>query len=335
MINLKLQCIVCSVFFILSNVAYAEQPKSVLSARELKDIVPKIKLAEEKLHNIKIESEAWVEIRTNINDPYDYWQRTPTYISSTAWFDLNHKDKARVDFHKEVLKWTNGPDPYLERSYSISFDGQHGKYIDNSAYHSGKVFHTKKYHVLSDVPHELSSGWYQKMIGISASLNFHFDGEPWGFSDYFQKAAEPNFALGNAELEFIYQKLNGTECVKMSAKGKRFQKSWWLDPACGFALLRHENTRIDKNGNEVVVDLVEVRKLDKIAENIWWPVEVYFVSSPAGVGNPWERVVYHATNVVANDPNFDNSIFTVPIPKGYSTDKAERKTVYTGNATGK
>jgi hypothetical protein len=335
MINVKLQYILCLTFLITLNVAYAEQPESVLSVKELKDIVPKIKVAEEKLHNIKIESEAWVEIKADINDPCDYWQRTPTYISSTAWFDLNHKDKARVDFHKEVLKWENGPAPYLERNYSISFDGQHGKYVDNSAYHSGKVFNTKKCRVLSDVPHELSSGWYQKMIGIKASLNFYFNGEPWGLSDYFQKAAEPNFAVENAKLDFVYHELRDAKCVKMSVIGGKFHKNWWFDPNRGFALLKYEDIRTDENGKETMFGSIDVTKLSEVAKGVWWPVEVYFINPPAGVGNPWERIVYHATNVVANAPNFDDSIFTVPTPEGYSTDKAERKEVYTGNATKK
>lgn len=333
MINVKLQYILCLTFLITLNVAYAEQPESILSAKELKDIVPKIRVAEEQMRNIKIESEAWVEIKANLNDPYDYWQRTPTYISSTAWFDLNHKDKARVDFHQEVIKWENGPAPYLERKYSVSFDGQQGKYINNSAYHSGKAVNINKYSISPGVPHELSSGWYQKMIGIKASSNFHFNSEPWGFSNYFQKAAEPNVAVENAKLDFVYQELRGAKCVKMSVKGEKFHKSWWLDPDRGFALLKHENIRTDKDGNEVMVGSIDVTKLSEVAKGVWWPMEVYFINAPAGVGNSWERIVYHATNVVANDPNFDDSIFTVPIPEGYSVDEAEYKTIYTGHAT--
>jgi len=328
MINLKLQCIVYSAFLIILSGVQAEQPKSTLSVEDIKYLAHEIKAAEKSLHNIKIESEAWVEEKADLSNSSEPWQRTPTYISSTAWFKGNREGKVRVDFHKEVLKWENGAAPHLEKNYSASFDGQYGRYIN-------------KYSVLPNAPHQLMSKWYQKMVGINASLNFHFSGEEESFSSLFQYAADPNFtpkigktdpnfAIKNTELEITFQDLRGVGCINISLKGKRFRESWWLDPNRGFALSKHENARTDKDGKEVIVDSIDVKKLDEVAKNIWWPVEVHFVSAPFGVGNPWKRIVYHATNVVANDPNFADSIFTVPIPKGYLSDNAEYKTVYTG-----
>lgn len=85
----------------------------------------------------------------------------------------------------------------------------------------------------------------------------------------------------------------------------------------------------------MIVNSIDVRKLDEVAENIWWPVEAYYISAGFGVGNPWKRIVYRATKVVANDHNFADSIFKVPIPEGYLVDEAEYKTVYTGKAVEK
>ena len=39
-----------------------------------------------------------------------------------------------------------------------------------------------------------------------------------------------------------------------------------------------------------------------------------------GDSHNYNRIVYRASNVVANDPNFDESIFTVPFPEGYLID---------------
>ena len=342
MIKLKLQCIVYSVFLIVLNSVQAERLKSTLSVEELKYLVPEIKAAEKRLHNIKIESEAWVEEKTDLSNPCEPWKRTPTYISSTAWFDGNREGRARVDFHKKVLKWEKGAAPYLESNYSASFDGKHGRYIKNSTSHSGKVFHINNYSVLPDAPHELRNEWYQKMLGINASLNFHFSSEKEMFSSLFQYAIDPNSALKNAgvdpnfavkktDLEITFQELKDAECINISLKGKRSQESWWLDPNRGFALLKYENTRTDKDGREVPDNSTDVRRLDKVAENLWWPMEVYFISASFEAGNPWKRIVYRATNVVANAPNFADSIFTPPIPEGYSVDKAEYKTIYTGH----
>lgn len=357
MINLRLQCIVYSAFLIILNIVEAEQAKSTFSVEELKNLASTIEAAEKRLHNIKIESKAWVETKADLSDPCEPWQRTPIYISSTAWFTGNWsyqrwnsqrrmfeshvEGKARVDFHKEVLEWENGAAPYLERNYSASFYGQSGRYVNHSISHSGKVFHINKWRVLRNAPHQLRSEWYRKMVGIKASLNFHFSSEEQALSRVFQYVADPNsvlkngepdpnLALKNTELEVTFQKLRGVECINISFKGKRFRESYWLDLNRDFALLKYESIRDDIDGNEVLVNSIDVRKLDEVAENIWWPMEVYFVSSPFGVGNPWKRIVYRASNIVANDPNFADSIFTVPIPEGYLVDEAEYKTVYTG-----
>ena len=44
------------------------------------------------------------------------------------------------------------------------------------------------------------------------------------------------------------------------------------------------------------------------------------MSCPRETDKPWKRIVYRASNVVANDPNFDENIFTVPFPEGYLID---------------
>jgi hypothetical protein len=348
MINLKLQCIVYSAFLIILNVVQAEQPKSTFSVEELKNLASTIEVTEKRLRNIKIESEAWVETKADLSDPCEPWQRTPICLSSTVWFTGDYRSswtwfypqdksekpiegKARLDIHKIVLGWENGAAPYLKRNYSVSFDGQCGRYIYNWDSYGGKVFRINKYHVSPNAPNELKGGWWHKMVGINASLNFHFSNEQLGFSGQLKNAADPNLALKNAELEVNFQKLTGIGCINMSLKGKRFRKNWWLDPNRGFALLKHESARNDKDGNEVLTNSIDVRRLDKVAENIWWPVEVYFVSSPFGIANPWKRIVYRATNVVANDPNFHDSIFMVPVPEGYLVDEAEYKTIYTGH----
>lgn len=52
---------------------------------------------------------------------------------------------------------------------------------------------------------------------------------------------------------------------------------------------------------------------------------------PYETGKPWKRIVYRASKVVANDPNFDESVFTVPFPEGYKVeDKIEGRTYTVG-----
>ncbi len=91
-------------------------------------------------------------------------------------------------------------------------------------------------------------------------------------------------------------------------------------PSRGFALLRLDDSREDQDGNESVKSSINVTKLEEVAKNIWWPMEAYFVRCPSEIDKPWTRIVYHASKVVANDPNFDESIFTIPFPDGYLID---------------
>jgi hypothetical protein len=321
------------------NTTYAKQPEFPISIEETKYIVPQIKAAEKRVKKIKVESESWVEEKMDISDPCENWKKTSTYISATAWYEGKRGGKIRVDFHKEVLKWTRGEAPYLENNYSASFDGKHGRYVHNSTSHSGKVFHKKKYNLLPDAPHQLKSRWYQKMLGINASINFHFHNKETTFYSLLEYAIDPKLALKKAGLDpniadknigikVTFAKIKNTDCINISLNGGGVQESWWLDPNRGYALLKYEKTKSDSNGNKVIVNSIDVIKLDKVAEDLWWPVEAYFISVPFGEGNPWERIVYRATSVVANDTKLTDNVFTVPIPEGYSIDKTEYKTKY-------
>ncbi len=96
--------------------------------------------------------------------------------------------------------------------------------------------------------------------------------------------------------------------------------SWWLDPSRGFALLGHDNIRIREDGSERVSTRIRVTKLKEAAPGVWWPMEAYGESRLSKPGEPYSRTVYRASSVVANDPNFDEAIFTVPFPEGYLID---------------
>ena len=86
------------------------------------------------------------------------------------------------------------------------------------------------------------------------------------------------------------------------------------------ALHGHDNISIREDGSEWVSTRIRVTKLKEVAEDIWWPMEATSISSPIKPGDPYSRTVYSASNIVANDPNFDENVFTVPFPDGYLID---------------
>ena len=123
------------------NPVFGKTEESVLSPKEIEAIIPQIKAAEKGIHNIKVDAESWVEERVSASEP---WQRTPTYVSCTAWIHGRPKGKVRVDVQKEVLKWMEGAAPYAGSSYTISFDGTNTKFMRKTAGPSDKQFASKE-----------------------------------------------------------------------------------------------------------------------------------------------------------------------------------------------
>ena len=105
------------------------------------------------------------------------------------------------------------------------------------------------------------------------------------------------------------------------------RETWWFDPNRGFALIAYLHTNADKDGIEHVLSDIRVNKLQEVATGVWWPMEATVESESRDPNITYKRTVYRALSVVANDPNFDNSIFTITFPKGYRVhDKVAEKT---------
>ena len=293
----------------------------ILSPEDVNALIPQIEAAENGLRNIKIKSEAWVEEKSStssLSDPCEPWKRTAISALTTAWFDGSPKSKARIDVHKQVLKWVDGAAPYSEESFSLAFDGQHGRVIDHTFGHSGKTHLSKRGELLPDAPPRLRST--DVHTGAKFSLYFFFNEEGHTFSQYFRLAISPA-ALKAKAFEVALEEYQGVECIRIgSGEQKWGHISWWLDPACGFALLGHDNISMREDGAERVSTRIRVTKLKEVDPNTWWPMEAYVESDRHKPGEPYKRTVYRASDVVANDPNFDESIFTVPFPDGYLID---------------
>ena len=307
--------------------------KSVLSVEDVNAVIPLAEAAERvPFSNLKVDSEAWGETKTSLTDPNEPWQRTPIYLSCTAWFGGGPQGKARVDVHKEVLRWQGGAAPYGESTYSVGFDGQYGRVVHHTFGHSGKIHGTKRAKRLTHAPGQLKDSHLASCTGARFSFQFFFSDqdkdEGRTFPRLFRAAISPT-ALEAKALEVALEEFQGVECIKLGSGEKkgRAHISYWFDPARGFALVGHDNMSIREDGSEWVSARLRVTKLKKVAPGLWWPTEATFISRPIKSGDPYSRTVYRATNVVANDPDFDDSVFTVPFPDGYLVDDqvADRK----------
>jgi hypothetical protein len=318
-----------SVFLLNINTARGEATE--LSVEELETVAQSMRAVEDALLNVRIDSNSWVEEGPSSSGP---WERTPVCWSTTAYYGKISSNQARIDVHKSVLPWENGAAPYLQKSYSVSFDGEQVRRKEISSSFSGKTFDIDTAVIFPKASALAQLRGFGRITGVEASLFFHYCGMPEPlperFSANFEAIADPNYflsALATADPNYsnikplaakvVLEELRGIQCIKMVVMADSAPTAWWLDPNRGFALLRIENWRVDQDGNERLKSSINVTKLEEVAENIWWPMEMSTVSKSHEAGKPWRRFVYRASNVVANDPNFDDSIFTVPFPEGY------------------
>ena len=318
----------CGCLLIWVNIApivQAQESKSSLSVEDVNALIPVIEGAEERRFlSLEIESEAWGETKTSLSDPCEPWQRTPIYVSCNGWFNGSPEGRARVDVHKEVFRWRDGPAPYGESSYSVGFDGKHGRVVHYTRGHSGKTFPLKEAKLLADAPEQLRVNFLRICTGARYSFQFFFSDEDKDegrtFSRFFKAAISPA-ALEAKAFEVALEEFQGVECIKFGSGNQKWGHiTYWLDPARGIALLGHDNISIREDGSERVSTRIRVTKLKEVAEGIWWPMEATSISSPIKPGDPYSRTVYRASDVVANDPNFDENVFTVPFPDGYLID---------------
>jgi hypothetical protein len=316
---LILMVISFAVIFVNCGLVRAGEVKDRLSPQEINEFIPQIQAAESRLLNIKVDSEAWVETRASLSDT---WQRTPIYCSATAWLKPGAERKARVDVHKNVMKWENGAAPYIEENYSVSYDGQVGKTLFHTTRHSDKSTAIKQAIIVPNTPERLRSKSMDSCTGARFTLQFHFgDGDNFkSFSELSRSAISPQ-ALEAEAFEVNWEKLGGTDCIKIGLEGRDWGYiRYWIDPSRGFAFLGHDNVSILSDGRERVITRIRVQQVKEIAENVWWPTEATIESDPHEPNSPYNRTVYKAIKVIANDPNFDESVFSPVFPKGYTVD---------------
>jgi hypothetical protein len=331
-VGLKLNIVLTIITAGIFDIQRGEASESV-SAAKLKEIGMQIKTTEKNLHNLKICSEVWIEKNSNPKDPCEIWQQTPIYVSSTMWSDGQPGGKIRVDVQKQVLEgWITNkePGPYSEKSFSQSFDGTTGRNTIKTSGTLGKVMPVNKGVITSERPQSLDDSWSRRYTGREFTMNFFtLNSQGTLLSDLFILAEDPNSTVMKY-FDFTWEKLMGIECIKISFKETRTQnwgERWWLDPARGFALLRYEHVRILEDETETFRKLIEIQELREVTEGVWWPIRATCIIEPLRSGEAYTRMRYHVSDAVANDPNFDESVFTPSFPKGYRVeDKVTGKT---------
>jgi len=288
-----------------ANVALGEEQPP---APTLDEVISNITAAEQKLKNIRLESKTFLEERTSPDAP---WKRTCVCYESTAWYTGQINGPARIDVHREVLRWEQGAAPFAEESYSVGFDGQRGRTVNHRTGPAGKTFPVKEAMITAEAPRQLHGSWARKATGMAFALNFLFHDEGgMSASHGLRKARE----LG-IQVDITRERFQDANCVKLTmAKG---MYAMWFDLDHGYAFCGNTSAHY-QDGEWVPYETCLVTRLIQAAPGLWFPGQVSQTKIyGTGPERPDSRTMYQCTAAVANDPGFDPSVFKVPIPPGH------------------
>jgi hypothetical protein len=271
--------------------------------------------ANRQLLHIEVHFDAWEEDPDNAGN----WERTPFQKQGVAWLNGQPHSKGRINYQKYVERWVQGAQPTIERSFDIAFDGTEGTTAEYFIKHSGRTVKTRTGLISAQPGARLFKDLESQIAtGQIFSTAFHGDGDnslPEMLARYEHDGVR--FAISR-------EPLDGRDAIRITAGDpKADHHSWWLDPERQFALLGQD---IVANGK--LNRRIRVGQLAQAATGVWYPSEAYFqrslLAETAKTLNLPEtvRYQYRASAVTANAADFDQRVYHITFPPGYTvTDK--------------
>lgn len=289
-------CLLC-LYFSCVLVLYAQ---SVPSIEEICDAVS---AQESKLRNLKVESRLYIE---TYDETQNQWVKTGEETVCTAWYNGLPGSKARVDVHSEIASSSNEQVPLIQNSYTTSFNGKYGTLIEYSSGIPGKEKTISSADLVPESPANLHSAFMSKCTGASFSLFLRLNENGKLFSDLLKECIP-----SDSGIKISQEKFENVNCIRITGGDLAGDhESYWLDPSRGYALIGY---RLINGG--VVRQSITVSKLIEAGPNIWYPTETTYMESSR---HGQLRFQYHAQNVTANDPAFDDAVFTPELPDDYT-----------------
>ena len=234
------------------------------------------------------------------------------------------RGKARVDICEKDIGEAGKP---IEERYSIGFDGQEARYVRDSYIYKGK---TKTYQkgIRGTDASKILVDTRRAFTGLAYTLQYY--DEVFPLSKAFELASDPNFNTSNpaVQVEFSWEEFLDVMCIRMNTPANNLV--CWLNPEHGYALRGKKMSFYNENGDEEIDSFWKVTKLIQAGDNVWWPEEVVLTTRiiPNEENELYYRYLYRVTNVVANDPDFDENVFTITFPDGYTIDDKVQGKIY-------
>src|SRR5665213_569426 len=230
------------------------------------------------------------------------WNRTPVETQEDVYLDGMPGGKARIDCHKQVGVWIAGAAPYYSNdAFSAAFNGKNGTTLTPRIAEGS---------FLPGPPPLLDAG-DGSMAATGFSIYYWDRRNKRGLGEFLENI-DRRFTTVTPEIH------DGVQTIRIEISNSRFSEKFWLDPARGYSLLAHIITNTYPDGTTLGRSRGQVTKLIEAAPNVWFPAEAFQEFGPTD--GTRTRVVFNGSNIVANDKNFDESIFTIAFAPGVVVD---------------
>jgi RNA polymerase sigma factor (sigma-70 family) len=253
---------------------------------------------EQLFHNLRVDATArWEKWDAKAN----VWRRDAE-SDSTAWYDGIANGKARIDFHKRILPWTDGAGPFSWEVSQQAFDGDADRLLQIEV---GTPDHRSKIMQRVEVRYKRSDYAYGVFdSGWRASTFGGVEGAPYSLyvTDVRGLAANGRLALSVTRVPYA-----GAPCLCLTAAVRSEKSSYYFDPGHGFAF-RGSSFAIAPMHDEFIVD-----ELVEAAPGLYYPGRASWVRYHPDEGDT--RATFAATSIVANADALDPSTFRL-LPRG-------------------
>ncbi len=305
--------VICALMCVISS-----QQKANAQETSVGTIINEVFKAEHAIANVHVEGFKLTSQQRP--DDNGVWQPSKQTIEGEAWYNGLANSKLRIHATKEVSEWINRPAPWAESQWDITYDGQFGRVIHIADGPVDKTRPNAAGLLLPEIPDQLQGNntIYQYAIGRAFTL-----------ASYKTLASYPPLSewLGQRiakgdRIDVSSDSVYGAKTLKLSVAMRGtgfFAGTWidgfWFDPEHGYALRKVEIGEPQPNNGSRVQMLMEVPEIQEAGPGVWMPL---VASLERRRNAPQLRLEFHALKVTVNDPSFDEAIYTVPFPKGWT-----------------
>ncbi len=282
-------------------------------AEDAQDLIRTLKKAimdnESRFVNLHVTGEVYAEEWDKIEQKWTYAGEE----RATVWYLGVPARKVRFDFDEQVSQWVDGSAPFSLNVFSYACDGRIRQWLTRR---EGDPHATAPTSPRGEI-HTLESSIIDSLYDVGGWPYSLYGGLGLNRKPVSAIFTEHPFTALHLEAKRVI--FNGLPSIELHASSKRaFCKlTWYFDPAREFALVGAKLTET----NDVINQEWTADELQQVQPGIYYPTKV----TSQGVlchdgtriaGQPCWRRRYKASEVVMNDPNLSDEVFTIKWPVG-------------------